>query len=321
MELANPAYNPMPDNPVAGTVETGDGMTLRYARWLTTAPPCKGTVIILNGRAEYIEKLYETVGDLRKRGFDVLTFDWRGQGGSSRLIDDPRKGFIEHLDQYRMDLDTIMESIVLPDCRAPYFILAHSTGSLVAMLAAPDYVNRIQRMVLLSPLFKLGHSILSQNVLKWVTGAMHVLGLGTTYMAGGATPDANRTFSGNRLTTDSRRFKRNSDFAGEFRHLTIGGPTASWLFATCRAMELVNDPDFEASVSIPILIICAGNDQVVDNRQAELLGARLRSGSCLIIPGARHELLQERDIFREQVLAAFEAFVPGSQAAGSGRKG
>ena len=39
---------------------------------------------------------------------------------------------------------------------------------------------------------------------------------------------------------------------------------------------------------------------------------RLRGGSILNIIGARHELLQESDIFREQLLAAFDAFVPGT---------
>lgn len=314
MELVNPDYNPMPQDPVAGRVETSDGMSLRYARWLTTRPPCKGTVLLLNGRAEYIEKLYETISDLRGQGFDVLTFDWRGQGGSSRLVSDPRRGFIDHFDQYLEDLDTIMEKVALPDCRAPFFVLAHSTGALVAMLAAPAYVNRIQRMVLCSPLFEMMPHLISQNFIKWMAGTMHVLGLGSLYMAGGPTPDKDRAFAGNKLTSDSRRFKRNTDFAGEFRHLTIGGPTASWVFASCRAMDKINDPDFEASVSIPILMICAGNDTVVNNRKAEMLGARLRSGSCLIIPGARHELLQERDIFREQMLAAFNAFVPGSMS-------
>ncbi|MEP4420111.1 MAG: alpha/beta hydrolase, partial [Nitratireductor sp.] len=31
--------------------------------------------------------------------------------------------------------------------------------------------------------------------------------------------------------------------------------------------------------------------------------------------GARHELLQEADIYREQLLAAFAAFVPGTDTA------
>jgi lysophospholipase len=31
-----------------------------------------------------------------------------------------------------------------------------------------------------------------------------------------------------------------------------------------------------------------------------------------VIPGARHEILMERDEFREQFWAAFDAFVPGT---------
>ena len=31
-----------------------------------------------------------------------------------------------------------------------------------------------------------------------------------------------------------------------------------------------------------------------------------------MIDGARHEILQEADIYREQLLAAFDAFIPGT---------
>ncbi len=32
----------------------------------------------------------------------------------------------------------------------------------------------------------------------------------------------------------------------------------------------------------------------------------------MTVPGSRHEILMERDAFREQFWAAFDAFVPGS---------
>lgn len=320
MLLANPDFNPMPANAVAGMALTPDGINLRYAHWKTTNPPCKGTVLLLHGRAEYIEKLYETVTDLREKGFDVLTFDWRGQGGSDRMLEDRRRGFVEHFDQYITDLDTILTDIALPDCRAPYYILSHSTGSLVALLAAPMFANRIRRMVVTSPLLGFKSIPVAQSTLKWIVGTLHVLGLGDRYMAGGATPDENRAFSGNRLTADLKRFQRNSEFAGQFRDTTIGGPTASWIFAAIRAMEIANDPDFYNRISIPTLIVCAGNDEVVDNQAAEFLGRRLRSGSCLTIPGAKHELLQERDRVREQLLAAFHAFIPGVEEKPDRRK-
>ena len=79
---------------------------------------------------------------------------------------------------------------------------------------------------------------------------MHVLGLGDRYMAGGATPDENRPFSGNKLTSDLDRFQRNASFAADFRDTTIGGPTASWIFAASRAMDTVSDPDFHSQITI-----------------------------------------------------------------------
>lgn len=313
MELASPSYNPLPPDPVCGFAVTEDGFRLRYAHWRTTAPPCKGTVLLLHGRAEYIEKLYETTGDLRKLGYDVLTFDWRGQGGSDRLLEDRRKGYVEHFGQYVIDLETIVTEVALPDCRGPFHVLAHSTGSLVALLAAPHMGNRLRRMVLLAPLLGFGSIPIAKRTLKWLCGTLHVTGLGTLYLAGGPTPDENRAFKGNRLTSDLKRFQRNAKLAGEFSELTIGGPTATWLFAAGRAMERVSSTEFHSQVTIPTLVICAGNDEVVDNRAAELLCRRLRSGSCLTISGARHEMLQERNSVREQVLAAFSAFAPGGR--------
>ena len=38
----------------------------------------------------------------------------------------------------------------------------------------------------------------------------------------------------------------------------------------------------------------------------------LLAGSHVIVPGARHEILQEQDLYRKQFWAAFDAFVPGT---------
>ncbi|RUV85144.1 alpha/beta hydrolase, partial [Mesorhizobium sp. M1A.F.Ca.IN.022.07.1.1] len=50
----------------------------------------------------------------------------------------------------------------------------------------------------------------------------------------------------------------------------------------------------------------------VSTKAVESYARRLRVGSLLMIDGAHHEILQERDLFREQLLAAFDAFVPGT---------
>lgn len=311
--LKNMPDYPAPDGAIAGKAKTSDGHELRHARWKASVYPGLGTVLLLQGRGEYIEKQYETITDLRERGFDVLCFDWRGQGGSTRLLENERAGYVDDFDQYVLDFDTILNDVALPDCKAPFYILAHSTGALVALLAAPDFANRIRRMVLTSPLLGFGKIPVSQAVTKYIAGALCTFGMGEVYLPGGVTYPENRPFTGNRLTSDIERFSRNAKFMEAFQELTIGGPTAAWVYAACRAMERVHDPDFYSRITIPALLIAAGNDQVVSNQAIEDLGRRLRSGSTLTIQGAKHEILQERDIFREQLLAAFTTFVPGSK--------
>jgi len=312
MELITSDDNPVPHDPHAGTTATPDGALLRHAYWRTVKPPCKGTVVLLHGRAEYIEKYFETIVHLRESGFDVCTFDWRGQGGSSRLVRDPKKGYIDNFGQYVIDLETIMTNVALPDCRPPYFILGHSLGALVALAAAPQMSNRIQRMVLASPLLRYGDMPMSQGKLTFLAGFLCAIGLGTLYMGAGRNMHENRRFAANRLTSDMRRFSRNSTLAIGHPELAVGGATAAWIFAASKAMERVWEPDFIGSISIPTLLIAAGNDKVVSVRAVEEMGFKMRSGRALVIAGAQHELLQERDQYREQFLAAFHAFIPGT---------
>ncbi|MGO8381470.1 serine aminopeptidase domain-containing protein, partial [Rhizobium ruizarguesonis] len=44
-----------------------------------------------------------------------------------------------------------LEKVVLPDTRLPFYLLAHSTGGLIALSAAPYLTTRIDRMVLSAP--------------------------------------------------------------------------------------------------------------------------------------------------------------------------
>jgi len=71
--------NPVPRGAVCETVTTDDGLGLRFARWPANRSPVRGTVIILPGRTEFIEKYFETVSDLRRRGFGVAVLDARAK--------------------------------------------------------------------------------------------------------------------------------------------------------------------------------------------------------------------------------------------------
>ena len=111
-------------------------MKLRYAIFKSDAPVAKGTVVLLQGRNESIEKYFETIGELTARGLWVATFDWRGQGGSRAAPEEAAGTAMSAASPTMSATSTIfLDKIVLPDTRLPFFMLAHSMGALIALSA------------------------------------------------------------------------------------------------------------------------------------------------------------------------------------------
>lgn len=306
-----------PDNPAPAGIEAGyftarDGKRLRYALVPASGRPLKGTVVLLHGRAEQIEKYFETARDFAARGFGVATFDWRGQGLSDRLLRNPRLGHVKSFRAHVGDLGQFFDEIVLPDCRGPYYIVAHSAGALAALMAAPFLANRVRRMVLSAPLLEFHGLPISKTTLQRLSGTLVAAGLGRRPI--GRRTDGPAAFENNKLTSDPDRYRRNRALVEARPRLGIGEPTVRWVRAVCKAVETVRDPGFMAALRIPVLFVAAGADQVVSTRATEDYARRLRAGSLVTIDGARHELMQEADRYREQFFAAFDAFVPGSDS-------
>ncbi|CCV05493.1 Lysophospholipase [Mesorhizobium metallidurans STM 2683] len=307
--------NPIPENAAGGFFTAHDGKKIRYGLFAAAARPMKGTVVVLTGRNECIEKYFETIRDLTGRGLGVATLDWRGQGDSDRLIGDRQRGYVRSFFDYTSDLEQFFEEIVLPDCRGPYYILAHSAGAVITLLAAPSMVNRVRRMVLIAPFLTVPDLPVSITTVRRVCTLFCYLGLGRLYAAWGQRPKETAPFATNKVTSDPERYRRNTFLYEAYPQLALGGPTIRWLKAAAEASEIISDPDFMARIQVPLLVIAAGADQVVSTRAVEAYTRRLRLGSLLMIDGARHEILQEADLYREQFLAAFDAFIPGTDDA------
>jgi lysophospholipase len=312
MTLVSIPANPVPDDYVTGTLKTPDGVSLRFARW---QPPAgrRGTVCIFQGRAEWIEKYFETVRDLRARGFAVATLDWRGQGLSERMLSDHRKGYVRDFSEYDTDLEIFMREVVLPDCPPPIFALGHSTGATVLIRAAHRGHRWFDRTVLIAPLIALGGVDYSMGTGAVIVRALRMAGFGSMYVPKSETSvvDA-RPFLGNILTSDPVRYARNAAILEAEPMLALGGPTVAWTDAAFRAMRSLRERSYPARIRQPILIVLGGLDGVVSNAAIEDFASLLRAGSHLVIVGALHELLMEQDRFRTQFWAAFDAFVPGT---------
>lgn len=313
MDLVAIARNPIPSGAVTGTFPGYDGHPIRYAHWAATRGPRRGTVCCFTGRTEFIEKYFEVVADLRRRGFAVAMIDWRGQGGSYRAIPGNRnKGYIRDFSEYDRDLAIFMRDVVLPDCPPPYTALAHSMGAHILIRNAGVQGSWFDRMVLVAPMLELHRrNVGAPNWLARTTAIVATsLGFGWQFVPGGTADPAGRdTFETNTLTSDRERWMRHNLLLKEAPELGLGSPTYGWLAAAYRSMAMLATPSFAANVKVPMLVFVAGHDTIVSPRAIEDFATRLKLGTHVILPTARHEILQEADETRTRFWAAFDAYL------------
>lgn len=312
MDLIALAKNPVPSGATTGYFRAHDGLMLRFARWDATRGPRRGTVCLFQGRGEFIEKYFEVVADLRRRGFTVATMDWRGQGGSDRLLSNPRKGHVRSFADFDRDLAQFMKEVVLPDCQPPFIALAHSMGGHILLRNATAAGSWFSRMVLSTPMISINPKEVGvpgpfPRIYCEIMGA---LALGSLYTPGG-NDDALELepFDGNPLTSDRERYTRNSLVVQAAPQLGLGSPTIAWLRAALRSIAKLTAPDYPTQVKVPLLLFAAGMDRVVSTTHIEEFAVRLKVGAHVLIPQARHEILQETDDVRKDFWAAFDAYL------------
>src|SRR5271170_836159 len=310
MKLFPTSDNPVPPGAIVSQARAIDGAQLRAARWVPQSAK-RGTVAILNGRAEFIEKYFEVIAELLARGFAVAAIDWRGQGGSQRQLRNPRKGHIDDFAYYERDLSALVDDVLGPSCPQPWFGLAHSMGAAIMLGVAREGRCPFERLTLTAPMIGLtGRRY--KRPMRAVVETLDALGLGGAFApSGGSASVLSKPFQGNVLTSDPRRYTRTAKIIATAPEIALGGPTIGWLHAALRAMTQFEEPEFAREIATPTLVLASGADRVVDIGATERFASRLRTGRLIVIEGAEHEVLMEQDRFRELFWSAFDQFMPG----------
>ena len=91
------------------------------------------------------------------------------------------------------------------------------------------------------------------------------------------------------------------------RDLALGNVTWGWLDSALRAVEWLRGGEAVAKVSIPVTVVAAGDDRLVDNGAQAAVVARLPHGRYVEIPGALHEIMMETDELRAPFWREFDA--------------
>ena len=299
--------DPVPNGAVSEWLTAADRTRFRVARF---APPntSRGTVVVLNGRTEFIEKYFEVIRNLHERDYTVATLDWRGQGMSDRPLASRHKGHVENFDLYVSDLRQTMVEFVEPNCPAPYRLLCHSMGGNIGMRYLGEFPDSCESAVFSAPMWGIGKFARTPKLLRLVGGATNVLRLGTSYIPGGGDySESDRKFEGNVLTHDPERFAR---FVAQVKaqpQLELGAPTFGWARQGIISMETIHAPGFPEAIHTPIRVCTASAESLVSVEAQRIVANRLPNGEQVIIEGAKHELLMEIDDYRDQIFAVFDA--------------
>jgi len=283
-----------------------DGLDLRLA----VAPPLAGgrSLLLLPGRTEFLEKYEDVFAELRGRGFRVASLDWRGQGASSRLLADPKRGHIDDFRAFQRDLDALLRAVA-GELPRPWTALAHSMGGLILTERLVAEPRLFERAILSSPLFGVRMDPLTRAVAPHLAAAACRLGLAGRYAPGqGPAPLAGDEPVGNVLTSDHARFRRYRERCRANPEKMLGGVTWGWLHAAFAAIERVSRAGALEAVTTPVLVLEAGHERVVQPEAIARAAARLPLARRLRLPGAEHEVMMERADVRARVFAAVDAF-------------
>lgn len=307
LRLVEIPENPIPAGAKVKKIGALGGVRIRTATWSPEGEARDAVIVIMQGRSEFIEEYAEIIGDLLKRGFHVVTFDWRGQGGSDRMLPDHAKGHVKRFDDYLEDLDAVMKKIVKPLGVTRRIALAHSMGGAIAMRMALRDDEMFERYVLCAPMIGLSMENYTASA-RFAASLFASIGFSTRYIPNGG-PNPFMDFSNNPLTSDFRRFDRSDAVLRAAPELSIGSPTLGWAATSFAAMAELQFDETPLAISNPVLILAGSDDQVTSTPMAEKFARGLKAGRFIEVEHARHEILQENDDVLVRFWQEFDRFV------------
>ena len=280
-------------------LRTSDGVRIRIAIW-RPEDDARGTVLMLPGRTEHIEKYHDTAGAFAEHGFATLAIDWRGQGLSDRLLPDELIGHVTRMTDYQHDLAAALQAAEEMDLPKPWHLIGHSMGGGIGLRAVMEGVP-VATCAFTGPMWGIYFSPLVRPISRVVPALLDKIGLG-----GKLAPSTKRTnyvldnaFEGNVLTKDEAKFEMMRAHLNTHPQLAIGGPSNRWLLEALReTAELAKRP----SPDMPCICFIGADEAIIDCDAVRDRMARWPMGRLEVVENAEHEVLMEVEPTRSRII-------------------
>ncbi|GAA5218294.1 alpha/beta fold hydrolase [Corallincola platygyrae] len=271
-------------------------------------------ILLVNGRIESHYKYIETIYDFVMRGYAVFTYDHRGQGASDRLAHNRHLGHVDKFDHYQQDLAQLCDHYLWPRGYQQVYLVAHSMGCCVSAQYLAEHRPPIERTVFCSPMFKIHSGHLPWHLAKWIVHAWSAGSRNLCQWFGGepgyflfGSGYKDKPFETNLLSHSAIRYQAFRELYQRNEDLQLGSPSAHWVEQAVLACQQVIKQ--ASQIHIPILVIEAGADRVVDKQGVAAFAATALDCRHHTIEGARHELFLESDNYRQPTLDTLFEFI------------
>lgn len=282
-----------------------DGWRHRRADWPQAAGRARGSLLFAGGRGDFIEKYLEAAGHWHRAGWNVASFDWRGQGKS--------KGDIEGQDLLSFDpLFDDMAALVadwIATDPGPHVIVAHSLGGHMLLRLLIERPPAIAAAVLIAPMIDVNSTPLPPRLARIAASAVTAAGLGKKGLW--KAPLATAPVGSRRqqvLTSCVERYEDEAYWWRQEPDFRPAAPTFGWLRAAYRSARGFTPANLKR-IALPILILGAAEDRLVSATAIRRTAGLLPNAELEMYEGCAHEILREADPTRLAALARIDAFL------------
>lgn len=265
----------------------------------------RGTLLFAGGRGDFIEKYLEPLVHWHEQGWNVFSFDWRGQGASRGGI---VGGNFTDFDPLVDDLAAILADVAQAR-PGPHVAIGHSMGGHLLLRAVAERTNRLDAAVLVAPMLAINSGSTPEIAARWLAGML--AGIGGQDLR--LWPDkgaraATGTLRQSNLTHCSERYADEIWWKEQEPGFHLGAPSWGWLAAAYRSVARHTDAALRG-IETPILLLGSEQDKLVSARAIRSAAASVAGSELRMFGDAAHELLRETDPVRLQVLAWIDDFL------------
>jgi alpha-beta hydrolase superfamily lysophospholipase len=236
------------------TIKAQDGTPLFVADWMPeTADTSTGGIVLMHGLGEHCGRYAHVARFFNERGLSVRTFDHRGHGRSGGA-----RGDVPDNEAILRDAKIVIDDFAHRLGGGKPMLFGHSMGGLFAARFATGRLSPVKALILSSPALGLPLSGFQQVLLKVLTSVAPGLGINnglkTRYLSHDPAVEA--------------AYVKDPLVHPKISARLLNSMRAAVDFAQSHAGEL----------DVPVLLVFAGQDHLVDAGGSERFAARLAPG-------------------------------------------